>query len=43
VIFQQKIKLKKPAVTVKGSLEFMICNDHKCLPPADIDFSIPVK
>lgn len=43
VIFQQKIKLKQPAVTVKGSLEFMTCNDHKCLPPADIDFSIPVK
>jgi thiol:disulfide interchange protein DsbD len=43
VIFQQKVKLKKPSATVKGSLEFMTCNDHKCLPPADIDFSIPVK
>lgn len=43
VIFQQRIKLKKPSVTIKGSLEFMTCNDHKCLPPADIEFSIPVK
>lgn len=43
VVFQQKIKLKKAATTVKGTLEFMTCNDHKCLPPADIAFNIPVK
>lgn len=43
VIFQQKVKLKGTAVTVKGELEFMVCNDHKCLPPEDIDFEIPVK
>lgn len=44
VIFQQKIKIKagKPLV-VKGQLEYMVCNDHKCLPPDDIDFSVPVK
>lgn len=43
VTFQQKIKLKTSAPTVvKGSLEYMTCNDHKCLPPDDIDFSIPV-
>jgi len=43
VIFQQKIKLKSAgATTVKGQLEYMTCNDHKCLPPEDIDFTIPV-
>jgi len=43
VIFQQKIKLKTAGATVvKGSLEYMTCNDHKCLPPDDIDFSIPI-
>jgi hypothetical protein len=43
VIFQQKIKLKARRVTVSGKLEYMTCNDQKCLPPDDIDFSIPVK
>ncbi|MDB5010340.1 MAG: sugar transporter [Mucilaginibacter sp.] len=43
VIFQQKIKLKSPnASAVKGKLEYMTCNDRKCLPPDDIDFSIPL-
>ena len=27
---------------VKGQLEYMTCNDKKCLPPEDVDFSIPL-
>jgi hypothetical protein len=43
VTFQQKVKLKSPGATVvKGQLEFMTCNDQKCLPPDDVDFSIPI-
>ena len=43
VTFQQKIKLKSANVSaVKGKLEYMTCNDKKCLPPEDIDFSIPL-
>ncbi len=43
VTFQQKVKLKSPnAKAVKGQLEFMTCNDHKCLPPEDVDFTIPL-
>lgn len=42
-IFKQKIKFNKPELTVKGTLEFMVCNDKQCLPPEDIDFSIAVK
>jgi len=43
VTFQQKIKLKSAnASVVKGKLEYMTCNDKKCLPPEDIDFSIPL-
>ena len=43
VTFQQKIKLKSPtASVVKGKLEYMTCNDMKCLPPDDLDFSIPL-
>lgn len=41
VTFRQKIKLKKDGkFTVKGMLEFMVCNDKMCLPPETIDFSI---
>ncbi|WP_112567649.1 protein-disulfide reductase DsbD domain-containing protein [Mucilaginibacter rubeus] len=43
VIFQQKIKLNAGQTTVTGKLEYMTCNDQKCLPPAEIAFSIPVK
>ncbi|MDN5288017.1 MAG: hypothetical protein JWR38_4291 [Mucilaginibacter sp.] len=45
VIFQQKIKLKPIAssTTVKGTLNFMVCNDEKCLPPDNLNFSIQVK
>ncbi|OCX54371.1 sugar transporter [Mucilaginibacter sp. PPCGB 2223] len=43
VIFQQRVKLKAGQVTVKGTLQYMTCNDHQCLPPEDLDFSIMVK
>lgn len=43
VVFQQRVKLKGAgAAVVKGKLTYMTCNDHKCLPPDDVDFSIPV-
>ena len=43
VIFQQKVKLKAKQAVVKGSLEYMTCNDEKCLPPDVVEFSIPIK
>lgn len=43
VVFQQKIKLNKAATTVKGTAEFMVCNDKSCLPPSEVSFSILVK
>lgn len=43
VIFQQKIKLKASQATVKGTIEFMTCNDKQCLPPTDLDFAVDVK
>lgn len=42
-LFQQKVKLLSGNVIVKGKLEYMVCNDQKCLPPEEINFSIPVK
>jgi hypothetical protein len=43
VIFQQKIKLLKPTATVKGKLEYMVCDETRCLPPAEVDFTVQVK
>ena len=44
VTFKQKIKLKTDkAFTVKGSLEFMVCNDKMCLPPDEVEFEIPIE
>jgi DsbC/DsbD-like thiol-disulfide interchange protein len=43
VTFQQKVKLKSGNLsTIKGQLEFMTCNDKKCLPPEDVDFTVPL-
>ncbi len=42
VDFRQRIALNVPQTTVSGVLEFMVCNDQKCLPPAEVEFHIPV-
>ncbi|MGN8068135.1 protein-disulfide reductase DsbD domain-containing protein [Mucilaginibacter sp. SG564] len=43
VVFQQKISLKSASVaSVTGKLTYMTCNDKKCLPPEDVDFTIPL-
>lgn len=42
VVFQQKVKLKGKKANVKGTLEFMTCNDQKCLPPETVDFAVNV-
>lgn len=44
VIFQQKVKLTGPGpVTVTGKLEYMTCDDEKCLPPDELPFSVLIK
>lgn len=43
VTFVQKVTVKGKAVTkVKGSVEFMVCDDHQCLPPTAVDFAVNV-
>lgn len=40
-IFTQKVKvLGKEPVTVKGELEYMVCNEGQCLPPTQVEFDI---
>ena len=44
VDFIQIVKLKGKAKTsLNGSVEFMTCNDHECLPPKTQKFSIALK
>ena len=39
VRFVQKVKIKGEGAIVKGTLNFMTCDDTQCLPPKDVDFS----
>jgi hypothetical protein len=43
VDFIQVVKLKSNVKTsLAGKVEFMVCNDHECLPPADVEIKVPV-
>lgn len=39
VFFTQRVKVKDPNTPITGYLEFMTCDDSKCLPPTEVDFS----
>lgn len=44
VEFNQKISiLTDKEFKLKGSIEFMVCNDKQCLPPDVFEFEVPVK
>lgn len=38
--FSQKLKVSDPSKPIKGYLTYMTCNDERCLPPVDVNFSI---
>ena len=42
VVFTQKIKTTNDKFILKGVLEYMVCNNNKCLPPTEQEFNIPV-
>jgi hypothetical protein len=43
VVFVQKVKVRSAVATVvKGTVNFMVCNDRQCLPPRDVPFTINV-
>ena len=42
-IFKQRIKVKNGSIIVKGNINFMVCNEGKCLPPTDQPFEIELK
>ncbi|MDD3638386.1 MAG: protein-disulfide reductase DsbD family protein, partial [Bacteroidales bacterium] len=39
-VFKQQVELlTNESVTIEGVLEFMCCDDMRCLPPSEVDFS----
>ena len=43
VSFVQKVRIKSSATTtLKGTVNYMVCNDRKCLPPREVPFSVKV-
>lgn len=36
-VFIQKVQLKGRVKTVNGSVEFMVCDDTRCLPPTEVE------
>jgi thiol:disulfide interchange protein DsbD len=42
VVFKQRVSLNKPVAAISGVLEFMVCDDQRCLPPAEVEFQIPI-
>jgi thiol:disulfide interchange protein DsbD len=40
--FVQKVKVSGTATTIRGELEFMVCNDERCLPPDYLPFEFKV-
>lgn len=44
VTFTQKIKiLSSSNFSVSGYVEYMVCDDEKCLPPTEVNFSFKIK
>ena len=33
---------KKAKTSLAGKVEFMVCDDRECLPPADVDIKVPI-
>ncbi len=41
-VFKQKVTLLNKNASIKGSVNFMVCNDEQCLPPDDKDFTVSI-
>jgi|WetSurMetagenome_2_1015567.scaffolds.fasta_scaffold01495_10 thiol:disulfide interchange protein len=40
--FRQEITAREPSFTVRGTLNFMSCNNSTCSPPKDVEFAINI-
>ncbi|MDA3821646.1 MAG: thioredoxin family protein [Bacteroidales bacterium] len=41
--FRQKIKITGTSARIKGEIEYQVCDDSNCLPPAYAEFSVSIK
>lgn len=41
--FTQRVKVTNPSEPVSGFVTYMSCDATSCLPPTDVDFSIPLR
>ena len=41
VDFVETVKIKG-LKTISGTIEYMVCNDHQCLPPKEVEFKIKI-
>ena len=42
-IFVQRVQLLGDVTSVKGTVEFMVCDDTRCLPPTEVDLVFNIK
>src|ERR1035437_7948557 len=42
-VFTQRVKVNAAKTTLKGTIEFMSCNDSQCTPPQEQDFEFTLK
>jgi thiol:disulfide interchange protein DsbD len=42
-VFTQRVKVNAAKTTLKGTIEFMSCNDSQCTPPQEQDFEFSLK
>ncbi len=42
-VFKQKVKVTDISKPIEGWLEFMTCDNERCLPPQQVDFSFQIK
>jgi thiol:disulfide interchange protein DsbD len=42
VTFVVKVRIKGGKTKLAGKVEYMVCNDEKCLPPAETEFSVAI-
>ena len=43
VVFTQRVKVSDFSKPITGFLEFMTCDDERCLPPTEVDFSFTLE
>jgi thiol:disulfide interchange protein len=41
--FKQKVEVKERVSTINGFVEFMVCDDTRCLPPTEVDLEFSIK